>query len=65
MIRVNGDPCPWHEGMTVGELLELKKFTFPMLIVHIGETHVPKAEYDTTAIPDGAVIRVFHLLSGG
>jgi sulfur carrier protein ThiS len=36
-----------------------------MLVIHIGDTLVQKKDYDTTTIPDGAVVKVIHLISGG
>lgn len=65
MIRVNGDPVAWHEGMSVADLLEQMKFKFPMLIVTLGEEHIPKAAYAETPVPDGTEVKVMHLLSGG
>lgn len=65
MIRVNGDSIDWQEGMTVADLLERMKFKFPMLIVSLGEEHIPKAAYAETLIPDETEVKVIHLLSGG
>ena len=65
MIQVNGDPMEWRDGMTVQDILDAKKYKFPMLIVNIGETHVSKEHYATTKVPDGAEVKVIHMLSGG
>ncbi len=65
MIHVNDDPLQWHEGMTVADVLRLRNFRFPLLIVTIDGTHVARKDYARTAIPDGADVKVVHLISGG
>jgi len=65
MIKVNGDPLEWREGMTVQDILDTKKYKFPMLIVTIDEEHVSKEHYAAKKVPDGANVKVIHMLSGG
>jgi thiamine biosynthesis protein ThiS len=65
MIQVNGDPLDWHEGMTVLDVLKARNFKFPLLIISIDGTFVAKGDYATTPVPDGADVKVVHLLSGG
>ena len=65
MIQVNGDPLEWRDGMTVRDVLTLKRFTFPLLVITIGDDLIDRKQYDTTTIPDGANVKVVHLMSGG
>ena len=65
MIQVNGDPLEWKDGMTVRDVLTLKRFTFPMLVITVDNDLVERRSYDTTTIPDGASVKVVHLMSGG
>ena len=65
MITVNEEPLDWHEGMTVRDVLRARNYRFPMLVIHVDDTLVPKKDYDTATIPDGAVVKVIHLISGG
>lgn len=65
MIQVNGDPLEWTDGMTVRDVLTLKRYTFPMLVITVNERVVERRAYDTTTIPDGANVKVVHLMSGG
>ena len=66
MIRVNNKfDVEWQEGMTVNSLLEILKFTFPMIVVSVNGKVVPKSEYGTTAIEDNDQVRVIHLVAGG
>lgn len=65
MLRVNGEPLEWRQGMTLRDLLAAKHYTFPLLIITIdGELFLPEA-YDTTPVPEGADVKVLHLMSGG
>jgi thiamine biosynthesis protein ThiS len=65
MIRVNDDPLEWHDGMTVLEVLRLRNFKFPLLIITIDGTFIPKSDYGKALIHDGAEVKVVHLISGG
>lgn len=53
------------EKLTVSDLLELKKFTFKMLIVKINGKLVKQPEYAKSEINDGDDVMVLHLISGG
>ena len=66
MIRINNrDEIEWEEGLTVSALLKRMRYTFPHIIVTIDGEVVPREEYDTRTIPDGANVRVIHLIAGG
>jgi len=66
MIRVNNrDEIEWQEGLTVTGLLELFRYTFPDIIVKINGELVRREEYPTRTIPDGADVRVIHMIAGG
>ncbi len=65
MLQVNEEPLPWHAGMTVREILRARNYRFPMLIIHVDDVLVQKQDYDSTTVPDGAVVKVIHLISGG
>ena len=65
MIQVNGDPLEWQDGMTVRDVLTRKRFTFPMLVITVNDSVIDRKDYDTTVIPEGADVKVVHLMSGG
>ena len=66
MIRVNNrDEIEWQEGLTVTGLLELFRYTFPDIIVKINGELIHREEYPTRTIPDGADVRVIHMIAGG
>ena len=64
-ITVNGNTVAWEEGLTVTNLLVKMNYTFKMLVIKIDGALVKKEHYPTTLVPDGAVVHVIHLISGG
>jgi sulfur carrier protein len=65
MILVNGEPMPWHEGMTIKDVIVARKYLFPLLVVKLNDAHVPRDRFDTALVPDLARVDVIHLMSGG
>lgn len=66
VIRVNNrDEIEWEEGLTVSGLLEKMHYTFAHIIVKINDEAIPREEYPTRTIPDGADVRMIHLIAGG
>ena len=50
---------------TVTEILEIKNFTFPRIIVKLNGNLIKKPSYAETAVRDGDDLNVIHLISGG
>jgi len=53
------------ENLTVHELLELKKFSYKMLIVRINQTTIKADQYNSATINHGDTVSVIHLMTGG
>ena len=51
--------------ITVQQLLNIKKFTFKMLVIKINGKLVKNENYNTAVIVDGDTVEVIHLISGG
>jgi len=64
-IRVNGEECPWREGLTVERLLEEKRFSFPLKTVLVNGTRIAREAYAATPLADGDEVVVVHMMSGG
>ncbi len=64
-ITVNGEQKDWREGLTLAELMEDLRFTFPLKIVAINGQGVPRDAYETTILRDGDQVQVIHMMSGG
>ena len=65
MIVVNGEPMEWKEGMTVRDVINEKRYVFPLLAVWIDNSAVPRDHFATTPVPDGANVQIIHMISGG
>jgi len=51
--------------ISIKKLLEVKKFTFKMLIIKVNGCLIKKDEYETKIVNDGDKVDVIHLISGG
>lgn len=65
MIEVNGQQVAWRENLSVRELLQICKYSFPLLIVKVNGEFVARSDYDNFKVPDGSTVSVVHLMSGG
>lgn len=54
-----------RDSITVSELLQLRNFTFKMIVVKVNGTLIRKPDYINTHIFDGNVVVMLHLVSGG
>lgn len=59
------DKIEGYEKITIKELLELKNFTYKMLMVRLNDATVKKDDYDNTYIREGDKVAVIHLMTGG
>jgi sulfur carrier protein len=53
------------DQITVSELLEIKNFTFKMLVIKVNGKLVKKEKYDSSYVNNGDDVTVLHLVSGG
>ena len=65
MICVNKVEMEWQAGMTIQDVLDRRKYTFPLIVVKVDGQLVRKEDYATFQVPDGADVQVIHLISGG
>ena len=65
MIIVNGEQSEWSPDKTVSDVIKEKNYIFPLLIARINGKLIPRVEYDSTVIPDEAIVDIIHLMSGG
>jgi thiamine biosynthesis protein ThiS len=65
MITARGKPMEWHEGLTVEEALRKLGYAVPAALVQLNGRNVPRHEWPSTAVPDGAVLDVKVMAAGG
>jgi sulfur carrier protein len=59
------DKIEGHEKISVKQLLEIKNFTYKMLMVRLNDTTVKRDDYENTYIREGDKVAVIHLMTGG
>jgi thiamine biosynthesis protein ThiS len=57
----------YFEGnqLTISELLQIKKYTFRMLVIKVNGNLIRKGEFEKSFVKDGDDVMVLHLISGG
>lgn len=66
-ISLNNKPeeLVGFDTISVSGLLEVKNFTYKLLIVRINDKGVLKEDYSTTMINEGDRVLVLHMITGG
>jgi sulfur carrier protein len=65
VLQVNDEPLAYDPGMTVEDILKKKNYLFPLVAVWIDGEFVARRRYGKTAVPDGADVKVVHMIAGG
>ncbi len=66
-ITLNNRPdfIEGFDQLSIQQLLEVKNFSYKMLLVRVNDTTIKKEDYDTTLISSGDKVAVIHLMTGG
>lgn len=65
-IQLNNNPDQLPgDSLTIRDILLIKKFTFPNLVVKINGQLIRKPQYDSAEVHEGDVVEIIHLISGG
>ena len=51
--------------MSVARVMEVMKYTSHLVFVKVNGKAVRKEDWETTPVPDGAVVEAIHLVGGG
>ena len=65
MIQINGEKHPWHEGMTVADLIDGLSNSHPYPVVRINNQYVSRPNFEKTLVPDNANIFLLPMIAGG
>ena len=65
MFTLNNRNEEYIEGLTISELIKIKKYTYKKKIVSINGDFIEPDEYDKAIIKDGDDVKIHHLLAGG
>jgi thiamine biosynthesis protein ThiS len=61
----NRDETFDRDTMTINQLLEVKNYTFKLLVTKINGKLIRKDERDNAVVRDGDDVTVLHMISGG
>ncbi|TSA38653.1 MAG: sulfur carrier protein ThiS [Porphyromonadaceae bacterium] len=65
-IQLNNSPDQLPgESLTIRDILLIKKFTFPNLVIKINGQLIRKPQYESAVVHEGDVVEIIHLISGG
>lgn len=53
------------DKLSVTEIKQIKKFTYPKLIVKVNGRIIEEADYNTAFVRNGDNVVILHLLAGG
>jgi len=65
MIRVAGKEHPWHQGLTVADLLRECGEDPDPPVVRINDHYVSRPDFARTTIPDNAEVFFVPMIAGG
>lgn len=65
IIKLNNRDFNWQEGMTVEDIMKIKKFSYSRIIVKINDKLIEQEDYAITVVNDGDDVKMIHLLAGG
>ncbi|MBO6150591.1 MAG: sulfur carrier protein ThiS, partial [Clostridium sp.] len=66
LMTLNNRPySKWREGLTVQDVIDENRFTWPKLVVKLNKTVIWPEEYAGTVIAEDDILEVIHLLGGG
>lgn len=65
-VELNNNPETLPgESLTIREILTLKNYSFPNLVVKINGKLIKKPQYEEAVVQDGDFVEIIHLISGG
>jgi len=54
-----------HESLTIKEIMNLKNFSYHLLVVRLNDKAIDTPDYVTTRVKDGDNLMIIHLITGG
>jgi len=66
-ITLNNNPelLDDHRSWTVQDLMDLKNYSFKLLVVKVNGKLIPKTDYNAVTVHEGDDVMILHLMSGG
>ncbi len=55
----------YRKDMTISDVIEVMRFTYPRLVVKVNGRLIQKSEYNFTVLNENDDVKIHHLLAGG
>jgi thiamine biosynthesis protein ThiS len=65
VVQARGKNIPWDESLTVRRILQQIGYDIPGIFVSVDGRKVRKDDWDSSPVPDGAVLEVHRIAAGG
>ena len=65
MVKVGGKNIPWHEKMTIADLLNDINDPYKYVVVRINKKYVSRPNFKKTLVPDNSEVFLIPMISGG
>lgn len=64
-IQLNGEPRPFVEGQTLGDLVESLGLTGRRIAIEVNEEIVPRSQHAQMPLNVGDRVEIVHAIGGG
>ncbi len=64
-ITLNGNISDLNEGLSISELIELKKLNPDGVVVELNMEIISKNERASTILKEGDIVEILHFVGGG
>jgi thiamine biosynthesis protein ThiS len=65
VVKVGGKSIPWHEKMTVDDLLNDLNDPYNYAVVRINNKYISRPNFKKTLVPDNSELFLIPMISGG
>lgn len=55
----------YRKDMTISDVIEVMRFTYPRLVIKVNGRLIQKSEYNFTILNENDDVKIHHLLAGG
>lgn len=55
----------YRKDMTISDVIEVMRFTYPRLVIKVNGRLIQKSEYNSTILNENDDVKIHHLLAGG
>lgn len=65
MVKAGDIELPWHEGMTISDILHKLEDAYPYAVARVDGRLVSRPDFHNVTVPDGSEVFLLPLIAGG